>query len=427
MKLSLLSKNKLSNHLLVSLIIQGIYTVITPLSMILLARFLGPDEFGDFAFSVSFVIIASIFSSLGLPTVVTRFGAIYFINNRWDKLKGILVFSNKRVFISSIIITVILLILLLIDFIKVDSKEYIIIASPIILFLALSTIRTGLLTAIEKVNLSQLPEMIIRPVLFFLVILCFYYLGILDGHTAISSYMIINGIVFLTGAYLVKKFTHKATANVRAEFSESKTWVKSATPLFLLGSVQVLGAQADIFLLGFLADSKEVGIFKSMYQISLLVIFSLIAVNAIVSPYIVRNFEEKNVKKLKTLIISLCGINFAFALIIAIPFLFFGQFFIKVLFGEEFVVGLTCLKILILGRIINSIFGISNQFLKMMGEERKATKGILLGTITGILLNFILIPKYGIVGSAIASSLGLITWNFYLFGILVRKIWIKTL
>lgn len=423
MKLASLYKNKLSKHLLISLIIQAIYTVVTPLSMILLARFLGPDDFGDFAFAVSFVIIASIFSSLGLPTVVTRFGAIYFINDNWKKLKGILSFSNKKVFICSLIVTAVLFILLVTNVIRVAAKEYVLIALPIILFLALSTIRTGLLTAIEKVNLSQLPEMIVRPLLFFLVILVFYYLGILDGYTAIISYMIINGIIFLIGAYLVKKFTHKHIENVEPDYSESKPWVKSAMPLFLLGSIQVLGAQADIFLLGFLADSEEVGIFKSMYQISLLVIFSLTAVNAIVSPYIVRSFEEKNIKKLKQLLFTFCGINLVFALIIAFPFLFFGEFFIELLYGKEFVVGATCLQILIFGRIINSIFGISNQFLKMMGEERKATKGIFIGAVAGIVLNFLLIPTYGIIGAAIASASALITWNVYLFVITVRKIW----
>ena len=422
MKLSTLYKNKLSTRLLISLLIQGIYTVVTPLSMILLARFLGPDDFGDFAFAVSFVIIASIFSSLGLPTVVTRFGAIYFINDYWKKLKGLLAFSNKRAFICSTVITGILLLLLITDVIKVAAKEYIIIASPIILFLALSTIRTGLLTAIEKVNLSQLPEMIVRPVLFFIVILILYYTGTLDGYTAIASYTVINGIIFLIGAYLVKKYTHKYTKNINSNYSESKLWVKSAMPLFLLGSIQVLGAQADIFLLGFLADSEEVGIFKSMYQISLLVIFSLIAVNAIISPYIVRSFEEKNSKKLKKLLFVFCGLNLVIALIIASPFLMFGEFFVELLYGEEFVAGVTCLQILILGRIINSIFGISNQFLKMMGEERIATKGIFIGAIIGIFLNFLLIPKYGIEGAAIASASALIIWNVYLFIVTVRKI-----
>ncbi|WP_430410906.1 flippase [Kordia sp.] len=422
MKLSSLYKNKLSKHLLVSLIIQGIYTIVTPLSMILLARFLGPDNFGHFAFAVSFATVLSIFSNLGLPTAVTRFGAIYYINENWKRLKGILQFSNKNVTICGLVFIAVSIFLLLTDIVEIPSKPYVLVALPIILFLALSMIRTGVLTAIEKVNLSQLPEMIIRPILFFIVILVLYYSGVLNAYSSIISYTIINGIIFLVGAYMVKRFTDKKMANLEPDYEKS-AWKRSAMPLFLLGSIQILGAQADIFLLGFLADSEEVGIFKSMYQISLLIIFSLSAINAVASPYIVRSFEENNFAKLKKLLFTFCGINLVFALVIAFPFLFFGEFFIELLYGEEFVVGITCLQILIFGRIINSIFGISNQFLKMMGEERKATKGIFIGAVVGIILNFVLIPQYGIIGAAIASSSALIIWNLYLFAITVKKVW----
>lgn len=406
------------------MVIQGVYTIITPLSMILLARFLGPKDFGEFGFAVSFVIIASIFAGLGFPIVVTRFGAIYYIKEEWKKLKGIFRFSNKVTFVSSLAIIAIVCLVILSDFFELPSKKHVLIALPVILFLSLSKVRTALLTAIEKVNIAQLPEMIIRPILFFLIVLILYYYNILDGYSSIISYAFANGIIFLIGAVLVNRYTSNYLKNEKCDY-ETTIWKNSATPLFLLGSVQVLGAQADILLLGFLANSSEVGVFKSMYQISLLIIFSLTAANAVSAPYIVRSYENKNDSQLKRLLFTFCGINFLFAILIALPFLLFGEYLIILLYGQEFVIGLGCLYILIVGRVINSIFGISNQFLKMMGEERKAAKGIILGTIVGVFLNIVLIPEYGIIGAAIASSVGMITWNIYLFLVLLRKIYIK--
>lgn len=414
-------KSPISKKLFISLIIQGVYTIITPLSMILLARFLGPENFGDFAFSISLVIIISIFSNLGLPTVVTRYGASYFIEKKYDYLKGILKFSNKRVTILSISIIFIFYILLLCDFIEIQSKKNVLFALPMVLFLVLSSIRTATLTAIEKVNLSQLPEMIIRPILFFLAIIVMHYFGFLNSVNAVIFYTIINLIIFIIGARLVKRYLNNLLDNKREAF-ESNLWIKSSIPLFLLGGIQIFGAQVDIFLLGFLTDSKDVGVFKSMYQISLLVIFSLTATNAIISPYIVRNFIEKNKNKLMKMLLIFCFINTIIAGIIAFPFFFFGDFFIELLYGKEYLVGFTCLQILIIGRLINSIFGISSQFLKMMGQEKKATKGILFGAITGIVLNFYLIPKYGIIGAAIASSVALILWNTILFILTIKSI-----
>lgn len=415
-------KNPISKQLFVSLIIQGIYTVVTPLSMIILARFLGPEEFGDFAFSISFVIILSIFSNLGLPVVVTRFGAMYYIKEQWEFLKGLITFSNKRVAIFSIAIILICWLLIYFDIIELTSKTHVLFALPIVLFFALSNIRTAILTAVEKVNLAQLPEMIIRPSLFLLLILLLYYFNVLNSLTAVIFYSIVNLVIFIVGVYFVKKHTKNKTNNTLVKF-ESKLWINSSVPLFLLGSIQVFGAQADVFLLGLLADSDEAGIFKSMYQISLLVIFSLSAINAIASPHIVRCYEGGNIKKLKQMLIVFCFVNFIFAAIIASPFLFFGEFFIELLYGKAYIVGFTCLQILIIGRLFNSIFGISNQFLKMMGKEKQATIGILAGAIVGILLNIVLIPEYGIIGAAISSATGLVTWNICLFIITVKNIW----
>jgi O-antigen/teichoic acid export membrane protein len=238
-------------------------------------------------------------------------------------------------------------------------------------------------------------------------------------------YVFINIIVYSFGEYLVKRNTKRLSLkNVSASF-ETVKWRSSAIPLFFLGGIQTFGAQSDVFLLGLLSESEEVGVFKSMYQVSLLVIFSLSAVNAISSPLIVKDFETNNFSGLKKLLINFCSINFFIALSIAIPLLFFGEHIIEFLYGPEYLSGILCLQILVIGRIINTTFGSANQFLKMMGEEKKAFYGILIGVLTSILLNIILIPIYGIVGSAIASSIGLVMWNIILFFRLVNKIWVR--
>lgn len=422
MNFSFLYKNTLSRQLLVSLFIQAIYTVITPVSMIVLARFLGPEQFGDYAFSVSLVIILSIFSNLGLPVVITRFGAMYHLTQKWNLLKGILTFSNTRIFVSSLAVVALTATLIGFDIIKTPAKYHILAALPIVVFLALSNVRTAILTAIEKVNLSQLPEMILRPVLFLLAILIFYYLGLLNSLTAVTLYTLINLFIYFVGVYLVKKYIRNHTEGI-SPGDESKLWIHSALPLFFLGGIQVLGAQADVFLLGVLARNEEVGIFKSMYQISLLIIFSLTAVNAIASPHIVRHFEQGNWRSLKKLLIIFCVINLSFALLISLPFFMYGDFFIKILYGEAYLAGFATLRILLVGRFMNAIFGVSNQFLKMMGYERQATKGILIGSVIGVLLSFLLIPKFGMIGAAVASSSALVLWNVYLFSIVVRRIW----
>lgn len=392
--------------------------------MILMARFLGPEEFGVFTFALSFVIILSMVSEMGLPTVITRFGAIYYFKDRLDYFKGILHFTHLRIVIASLASTLIIIIIYFLGLIKPEYESTVILATPLIILFALSRVRSAILTAVEKVNIAQLPEMIFRPSLLIIAILLLYYLNIVTVINVLLVYILINIIVYLVGEWLVKKHTRaiklKETIN-----HEKKKWIQAAFPLFLLGGIQIIGAQADVFLLGLLADSEDVGIFKSMYQISLLVIFSLTAVNAVSPPRIVRLYENNDAKGLQKLLINYCIINFIFAIVIASPFYFYGDFFIELLYGEEYLIGFRCLQILIIGRIINTIFGVSTQFLKMMGEEKKAVKGILLGAIVSVILNIILIPKFKLIGAAYASAIALSVWILYLFLIVIRKLWFK--
>ena len=88
---------------------------------------------------------------------------------------------------------------------------------------------------------------------------------------------------------------------------------------------------------------------------------------------------------------------------------------LKVLFGSEYSIGFMALIVLSVGYFINSILFASRYML----DSLKKTKFILLNTIIvtllNIILNLILIPKYGILGAAIATALtislfGIINW-----------------
>lgn len=417
-----LIKDRISKELLISFIIQGLYTVLSPLSMILLARFLGADLFGVFAFAISIVTILSMIAELGLPIVITRYATVYYIKKQLKLLKGIIKFTNERIIMASCFIIAVTLGFYYFNIIDETYAKAIVLSSPLVVLLALSRVRSAILTAIHKVNIAQLPEMILRPFLLIILVLLLYYFGYVTIYNVLIIYILINIIVYFSGEVLVRSSTKQLNLKGLQLKFDKRNWINTALPLFFLGGIQIIGAQSDVFLLGVLSNSTDVGVFKSMYQISLLVIFSLSAVNAIAPPLVIKDFENKNHEGLKQLLFNFCGINFISALIIASPLFFFGKFFIELLYGQEYIVGYSCLQILIIGRVINTTLGVSNQFLKMMGEEKKATKGIMIGIILGVVLNVILIPYYGIIGAAIAAAGSLITWNIYLFMLLLRKL-----
>jgi O-antigen/teichoic acid export membrane protein len=76
--------------------------------------------------------------------------------------------------------------------------------------------------------------------------------------------------------------------------------------------------------------------------------------------------------------------------------------------------------ILTVGQFINSASGSVGYILQMTGHQKFHQNVILIGTILNIILNWFLIPLYGIIGASIASVISMFFWNI-VFSLKVRK------
>ena len=95
--------------------------------------------------------------------------------------------------------------------------------------------------------------------------------------------------------------------------------------------------------------------------------------------------------------------------------------FILGLFGNEFKTGASALIFLTIAQFINAFTGSVGYILQMTGYQKYYQNVIFLGTIINIVLNYILIPIWGIAGAAIASATSMFFWNL-LFTLKVKKI-----
>src|SRR5690606_16302184 len=101
---------------------------------------------------------------------------------------------------------------------------------------------------------------------------------------------------------------------------------------------------------------------------------------------------------------------FSGTLLIFIGYLFFPTFFLG-FFGESFSQGSNVLLIVSIGFLISSFAGCTDIILQMTNNERLFKNIILCAAILNVALNLILIPYYGIVGSAIANMVSICFWN----------------
>jgi len=114
------------------------------------------------------------------------------------------------------------------------------------------------------------------------------------------------------------------------------------------------------------------------------------------------------------------------AIIIAIPTLFLSEFIIDLLYGESYRMAAPILSLHIWTGIFIFMGIVSNKWFVAENLQIYSFYRTLLGVSINILLNYILIPKYGIIGAAIATLISQIfaSYIFNLTNIKLRHIFI---
>jgi len=147
---------------------------------------------------------------------------------------------------------------------------------------------------------------------------------------------------------------------------------------------------------------------------------SLVAVNVIAAPKFAEFWGKRDKKGLAKKAQQSTKLVFWSSLPVLLAFLIFPSFVLGI-FGAEFKTGYTALIMVTVGQFINSISGSVGYILEMTGHQLFSQNGMIASVVLNIILNLLLVPKYGINGAAFASMVTLIFWNI-LFGMKVKNI-----
>ena len=84
---------------------------------------------------------------------------------------------------------------------------------------------------------------------------------------------------------------------------------------------------------------------------------------------------------------------------------------IGIFFGNEYISGYAALVILCVSQSVCIITGPGGVLLNMSGHEKIVMKILLFSATLNIILNAILIPRYGINGAAISTAISTVIWH----------------
>ena len=400
------------------------------MTTVLLARILGAEGYGIYAYAFAFVMLLSMPAQAGLPTLVIRETARGMAEGKPELVQGIWRWATKvAMLISLSLLFVIGLFFLLLKGKKFGVKEWTFFwAFLFIPFMCLSNLRGAALRGLHKVVIGQLPEFFIRPALFFtfLCIAGFFLHQRLTPPQAMALNVFSAVLAFIIGTWVLWKNTPLSIYKATPVY-DGKKWLSSFLPLAFTAGMWVINSQADIVMLGIFKPPAEVGIYRVAVQIALVASFGLQAVNMVVAPRFATFYTKREMDRLQRLVTRSAQIVLAFNLLVTSFFVIFGKAFLDMVFGKEFITAYIPLLILLIGQLVNSAAGSVGFLLNMTGHERDTARGMTLAAGINIMLNFSLIPSLGPKGAAIATAISMITWNVILWWFVRKRLGINSL
>jgi len=185
--------------------------------------------------------------------------------------------------------------------------------------------------------------------------------------------------------------------------------------------VNMINLQADTFFIGFFLDAKEVGYYAAATGISRFFWVAPQAIQTISYPAISEYWAKRNIPGLELMVDR----SMRYAALALIPLgMMMGLFSSEIItwiYGQEFFNSSLSLQILLVGTIFFGIFFTSiGGALAGANRPDLSLKAASLGAGLTIILNIILVPNFGIVGAAIATTSSLMIFACLYYVLTIR-------
>ncbi len=374
-----------------------------------LARMLGVYEYGTYSFVISWISIITLFSTLGFDSSLTRYLPEYIQSKQWSKFHGIIKLSFRTCLIFSILLAILVL-FIVIALNKVEYQLAFIYALPLIVIITLTNIRISALKSLKRYVEAIFPETILKPVIILSMIYFYYALGTkISSHDVIIAQIISASITLMIGMFFLNRILKNKYQHEKPVY-QTKYWISSSVPMLFITSSAYIISQTDIIMLGILGDINKSGIYSALSRVSEVSVFFMAAVNFVAAPLISEAYQKQSMKKLSTIVWKSTIISSALALLSFIIFVSFGDKLLGI-FGGDFTVGYYALVILTIGHLANTTTGPVGIILSLTGNQFYAAKIMGMSALANVLLNYLLIPEYGLIGAALSTMTSTILWN----------------
>lgn len=378
---------------------------------VVIARNLGPEVYGMFSLAVMVSLLLFTVASFGLLDGLNRYIPFYRGRKEENKIRYIFRFSIKIVFFSSILSA--LFLFLFSDIISANIFHNLELSFffkifgifiPVIMFGSLFNI---VLRAYEKISWQSFINNILQTIVQLSLLILLLFLGF-QNNAVIFSYNFGILSMFITSIlvcmYQIPKIFKKSSLNKQTREIVTKRFLSYSWPMIFFGVVMSVFSWIDSFTIGYFSGVFEVGLYNAAVPIALLLAFIPEIFMQLFYPMVTKEFSRKNLSLIKELSKQVGKWIFIVNLPLLAFLILFPGAVINILFGTQYLAAEQALRILSIGVFIFSMFKVSHNLLSIGGKSKIILANIIVASIINLILNILLVPKFGINGAAIGTS-----------------------
>lgn len=377
---------------------------------ILMARFLGKTNYGAVSIGISLLLLTSTVGLLGLHVGVGRYLPRYDdVSDVWSVLYSA----------ATIIIPASLLISAATYFGAEPAAQYIFSdpsVAPVLQVFALAIpfvvlmkfgigAAQGFQTTWPKVTM----EMVSMPIVRFGGIIVALSIGL--GVVGVSfAYVLSYAVPAAIGIYYLARHAPVSLDDFTPE-SRHRELLVFSVPLMFSGLMGFVFSDIDTLMLGYFANVGEVGVYNVIYPVSQLVIVFVTPMTFLFMPIMSKLHSDGHEDEMDRLFKTMTKWMVVASTPVFILIVVFPEIIIGGIFGDVYLSGTLPLIVLTIGFFVHILAGPARTVLQSVHETRFIMWANLATAIVNMVLNVVLIPRYGIMGAAIATGAAYATLN----------------
>ncbi|HEY5280872.1 MAG TPA: lipopolysaccharide biosynthesis protein [Pseudolabrys sp.] len=392
-------------------------------SQIVLARWMSNAEFGIYVYVWTWVLLAADVIHLGLPLAAQRLIPAYKASNDDDRLRGFL-FGSWRVVLALAIAGAALaagLVTILKPHLAPAEIAPLYLACLALPFVSICIQFDGIARSYNWIGLALTPHFFWRPFLIVALVGAAVAAGIkADAVTVMAA--IVLAAAATSAVHLVvlmRRLASVVPAGVRRY--EIRSWLSTSTPMILVWGFYTLLTYTDVIMLQQFRPPEDVAHYYGAARTLMMVSFVAFSVSAAAAHRFSSYHLAGDHEGLAGFVAKTVRWTFWPSLLATVAILALGWPLLR-LFGPSFVGAYPAMFVLALGPLARASVGPAERLLTMAGSQRACALVYAAAFTVNLIGCALLIPYWGILGAAVATSAAMVFESVALFVVVRHRL-----